>query len=86
MMKKTALHIISSARRSASFSKGLSSAIVDWLIGKQEIDTVIERDLTWEAPPYLNGTSSAHFTKIPAQPTRKNGGIAVLQNFCFLKC
>lgn len=65
MMKKTALHIISSARGSVSFSKGLSSAIVDRLIGKQEIDTVIERDLTREAPPYLNGNLIGEFYKDP---------------------
>lgn len=65
MMKKTALHIISSARGSASFSKGLSSAIVDRLISKQEIDTVIERDLTREAPPFLKGNLVGAFYKDP---------------------
>ncbi|WP_126245279.1 hypothetical protein [Chitinophaga rhizosphaerae] len=50
---------------SASFNKGLSSAIVDRLIGKQEIDTVIERDLTREAPPYLNGNLIGAFYKVP---------------------
>jgi len=65
MTKKTALHIISSARGSESYSKGLSSAIVDRLIGKQEIDTVVERDLTKETPPFLHGNLIGAFYKDP---------------------
>jgi len=65
MTKKTALHIISSARESESYSKGLSLAIVDKLIRKQEIDTVIERDLTKESPPFLHGNLIGAFYKDP---------------------
>lgn len=65
MTKKTALHIISSARESDSYSKGLSMAIVDKLAGKHEIDTVIERDLTKESPPFLNGNLIGAFYKDP---------------------
>ncbi|SEW52774.1 FMN-dependent NADH-azoreductase [Chitinophaga arvensicola] len=65
MTKKTALHIISSARGSESFSKGLSSAIVDKLIGNQEIDVVVERDLTKETPPFLHSNLVGAFYKDP---------------------
>lgn len=65
MTKKTALHIISSARESDSYSKGLSMAIVDKLARKQEIDTVIERDLTKGSPPFLNGDLIGAFYKDP---------------------
>lgn len=65
MTKKTALHIISSARESGSYSKGLSQAIVDKLAGKHEIDTVIERDLTKVSPPFLNGDLTGAFYKDP---------------------
>lgn len=63
MTKKTALHIISSARESESYSKALSLAIVDKLIRKQEIDTVIERDLTKGSPPFLHGDLIGAFYK-----------------------
>ena len=63
MTNKTALHIISSARESDSYSKGLSMAIVDKLARKQEIDTVIERDLTKGSPPFLNGDLIGAFYK-----------------------
>lgn len=53
MTKKTALHIISSARGNESYSRALSSAIIDKLISRQEIDTVVERDLTRETPPFI---------------------------------
>ncbi|MBV8252250.1 MAG: NAD(P)H-dependent oxidoreductase [Chitinophaga sp.] len=66
MTKKTALHIISSARESKSYSKGLSSAIIDTLIRKQEIDVVMERDLTKTAPPFLDGNLIDGFYKHPA--------------------
>lgn len=65
MTKKTALHIISSARGSESYSKGLSSAIVDRLVGKEEIDTVVERDLTKEMPPFLHTNLVGAFYKDP---------------------
>lgn len=65
MTKKTALHIISSARGSESYSKGLSTAIVDRLIGKQEIDTVVERDLTKDTPPFLDRDLIGAFYKDP---------------------
>ncbi|MBO9728556.1 MAG: NAD(P)H-dependent oxidoreductase [Chitinophaga sp.] len=53
MTKKTALHIISSARGNGSYSRALSSAIINKLISSQEIDTVVERDLTKETPPFI---------------------------------
>lgn len=65
MTKKTALHLISSARESASYSKGLSSAIVDKLIRKHEIGAVIERNLTKEPPPFLDGKLIGAFYKEP---------------------
>lgn len=65
MTKKTALHIISSARGGESYSKGLSSAIVDRLIEKHEVDTVVERDLTMETPPFLDRHLIGMFYKDP---------------------
>lgn len=65
MTKKTALHIISSARESDSYSRGLSSAIVDKLIRKHEVSNVIERDLTKESPPFLGANLIGAFYKMP---------------------
>ncbi|MBC9909408.1 FMN-dependent NADH-azoreductase [Chitinophaga varians] len=65
MAKKTVLHLISSARENASYSKGLSSAIVEKLHSRHEIDRVIERDLTKEFPPFLDGNLIGAFYKDP---------------------
>ncbi|RAJ73471.1 FMN-dependent NADH-azoreductase [Chitinophaga dinghuensis] len=66
MKKKTALHIISSARENASYSKGLSSAIIEKLFRQQEIDAVIERDLTKLPPPPPQQELINAFYKDPA--------------------
>ncbi|WP_212004820.1 FMN-dependent NADH-azoreductase [Chitinophaga sp. HK235] len=71
MTKKTVLHIISSARESESYSKGLSSAIVDKLIRKHDIDAVIERNLTKELPPFLDGNLIGAFYKDPRSVNEK---------------
>ncbi|RBL90252.1 FMN-dependent NADH-azoreductase [Chitinophaga flava] len=63
--KKTVLHIISSARENESYSKGLSLAIVDKLISRQEVDVVIERNLAKELPPFLHGNLIGAFYKDP---------------------
>ena len=65
MTKKTALHIISSARESGSYSMGLSSAIVKKLISRDEVGAVIERDLTKKPPPFLDGNLIDAFYKDP---------------------
>lgn len=63
---KRALHIISSARGELSYSRGLSAAIINKLIEKKEIDTVVERDLTKLPPPFLNEPLIWEFYKFPA--------------------
>lgn len=65
MAKKTVLHLITSARENESYSRGLSSAIIDKLSTKHEIDRVIERDLTKEFPPFLDGNLIGAFYKDP---------------------
>lgn len=62
---KSALHITSSARGSQSYSRGLSTAIVKKLIDRNEIGTVIERDLTKEFPPFLDEALIGEFYKHP---------------------
>jgi FMN-dependent NADH-azoreductase len=62
---KSALHIISSGRGRQSYSRGLSSAIINKLIEKNEIDTVVERDLTQSPPPFLDEALIGEFYKLP---------------------
>lgn len=62
---KRALHIISSARGGQSYSRGLSTAIINKLIDKNEIDTVVERDLSKSPPPFLNEALIREFYKFP---------------------
>ena len=62
---KSVLHIISSARGSHSYSKGLSSAIVKKLTEKNDVKTVVERDLTKEFPPFLDPMLIGEFYKNP---------------------
>ncbi|TKC05549.1 FMN-dependent NADH-azoreductase [Pedobacter polaris] len=62
---KNVLHIISSARGSLSHSKGLSSAIVKKLMDKNDIKTVVEKDLTKEFPPFIDPELIGEFYKHP---------------------
>jgi FMN-dependent NADH-azoreductase len=62
---KRALHIISSARGELSYSRGLSTAIINKLIDKNEIGTVVERDLTKSPPPFLDTQLIWEFYKFP---------------------
>lgn len=66
---KKALHIISSARGDQSYSKGLSTAIVNRLLERKKIDTVIERNLINEFPPLLDEKTMQEFYKHPATYT-----------------
>lgn len=68
---KRALHIISSARGELSYSRGLSTAIINKLIGRKEIDTVVERDLTKLSPPFLNESLIWEFYKFPSMTDDK---------------
>lgn len=68
---KRALHIISSARGGLSYSRGLSTAIINKLIDNNEIDTVVERDLTKSPPPFLNEPLIWEFYKFPAMIDEK---------------
>nr|WP_198160623.1 NAD(P)H-dependent oxidoreductase [Pedobacter panaciterrae] len=62
---KKGLHIISSARGDQSYSRGLSTAIANKLIDKNDIDVLVERDLTKSPPPFLDGTLIGEFYKFP---------------------
>lgn len=62
---KNVLHIISSARGSQSYSRGLSSAIVEKLVSSGFVKNVVERDLTIEFPPLLTNKMVDEFYKHP---------------------
>ena len=62
---KRALHIISSGRGGQSYSRGLGTAIIQKLIYKNEIGTVVERDLTKMPPPFLDEALIGEFYKLP---------------------
>lgn len=62
---KKALHITSSARGAQSYSRGLSTAIIQKLTDRKEIGTVVERDLTQSPPPFLDEALVAEFYKHP---------------------
>lgn len=64
-MKKL-LHIISSARGNQSYSKGLSSAIVQQLKDQRLVDSVVERDLSKDAPTFLDTETVHEFYKMPS--------------------
>ncbi|MFB6456810.1 FMN-dependent NADH-azoreductase [Chitinophaga sp. Hz27] len=65
MPKKQVLHLITSARGNASYSKGLSTAIIARLQSRQEIGTIVERDLTEAFPPFLHSDLIGAFYKDP---------------------
>ncbi len=60
-----ALHIISSPRGAQSYSRRLSTAIIERLLEKNIVRTVIERNLIEKIPPHLNETLIAEFYKAP---------------------
>jgi FMN-dependent NADH-azoreductase len=68
---KRALHIISSGRGRQSYSRGLSTAIINKLLDKNEIDTVVERDLTKSLPPFLDEALIGEFYKFPGMTDEK---------------
>lgn len=62
---KNVLHIISSARGSLSYSRGLSTAIIERLVNKGFVGKVVERDLTKEFPLFLDDKMIWEFYKLP---------------------
>src|ERR1051325_61927 len=68
---KRALHIISSARGEQSYSRKLSEAIIKKLLDRNEIDTVMERDLTQLPPPFLDEALITEFYKLPEMITEE---------------
>ena len=62
---KNLLHIVSSARGNQSYSYGLSSAIVKKLQAKNEVLTVVEKNLTREPPALVDETLIGAFYKQP---------------------
>lgn len=62
---KKALHITSSARGAQSYSRALSTAIIQKLTDRKEIGTVVERDLVQSPPPFLNEALISEFYKHP---------------------
>jgi FMN-dependent NADH-azoreductase len=69
---KNALHIISSARGAQSYSTGLSAAIIRKLSGKNEIQSVVERDLTKTFPPFINEMALAELYKFSPAISEEN--------------
>lgn len=63
---KNVLHIISSARGSSSYSQGLSSAIVKKLTDKRLVNTIVERNLVLDFPPFIDQALIEAFYKNPA--------------------
>ncbi|WP_353149668.1 NAD(P)H-dependent oxidoreductase [Chryseobacterium sp.] len=61
----TILHIISSARGDQSYSKGLSTAIINRLLEQIQTDTLITRDLAQSPPPFADKISIHEFYKHP---------------------
>lgn len=68
---KSALHITSSARGGQSFSRGLSAAIIEKLVKRNEVGTVVERDLTKSPPPFLDEGLIREFYKLPEMVDEK---------------
>ncbi len=62
---KNILHIISSARGDLSYSKGLSSAIVEKISQQNNIRQITVRDLVKNMPPLANEMSIHEFYKHP---------------------
>lgn len=62
---KTILHIISSARGDQSYSLGLSSALLYKLQERENIQSIVERDLTKEFPSFLDSRLIFEFYKYP---------------------
>lgn len=62
---KNILHIISSARGEQSYSTHLSSAIVEKLLQRENINKIIVRDLIKETPPHADKVSIHEFYKHP---------------------
>jgi len=62
---KNLLHIVSSARGNQSYSYRLSSAIVKKLRAKNEVEVVIEKNLTKEPPALIDETLIEEFYKLP---------------------
>ncbi|WP_213278191.1 FMN-dependent NADH-azoreductase [Chryseobacterium indologenes] len=62
---KNILHIISSARGDLSYSKGLSSAIVEKISQQNIIGQITVRDLVKDQPPHADEMSIHEFYKHP---------------------
>ncbi|MBE9600759.1 FMN-dependent NADH-azoreductase [Pedobacter sp. MC2016-24] len=74
---KNVLHIISSARGSRSYSQGLSSAIVKKLTDKRLVNTIVERNLAADFPPFIDRALIEVFYKNPG--TMSNDDHLLLQ-------
>lgn len=80
---KSALHLISSARGSQSYSVGLSSAIIKKLSDRNEIQTIVERDLTKEFPPFIDQALSIEFYKHPDHLSEEGNQLFKYSNAVF---
>jgi len=65
------LHIISSPRGDQSYSKGLSTAIIQKLQQQGMVDTVVEKDLTQDSPPLFDTDLVQEFYKYPGTSDQK---------------
>ncbi|AZA82360.1 FMN-dependent NADH-azoreductase [Chryseobacterium lactis] len=77
---KNILHIISSARGNQSYSKGLSSAIVQKLQQQERINQVIIRNLMKDIPPYADEISIHEFYKNPGSYDEKSTALLSYAN------
>ncbi|MDR6782001.1 FMN-dependent NADH-azoreductase [Pedobacter africanus] len=80
-----ALHIISSPRGKQSYSRGLSSAIVERLLERNIVKTVVERNLIENVTPHLDEVLVKEFYKIP-EKTDSNPILSYADSiFCEIK-
>lgn len=77
---KNILHIISSARGEQSYSNQLSSAILEKLLQKGNINKITVRNLVKDAPPYADEVSIHEFYKHPELYDEQSGQLLSYAN------
>lgn len=80
---KNVLHIISSARDENSYSKGLSSAIVEKLKDQHFVSTLVERNLAVDFPFFIDGKLIYEFYKHPSQVDEQGAALLSYANTIF---
>lgn len=77
---KNILHIISSARGEQSYSNQLSSAILEKLLQKGDINKITVRNLVKDTPPYADEVSIHEFYKHPELYDEQSGQLLSYAN------